>query len=453
MAPDARPDQPRNTPASAHGVARDLSPSGASEPRIVIVGGGAGGIYLAAKLGHRLGQRGKAEITLVDRRLTHVWKPLLHEVAAGTLTGEHNEVSFLQQARRHHFHFQLGDMDGLDRAQRRLGLARLVDDEGVEVAPRRSLDYDVLVIAIGSVVDDFGTPGVAAFAARLDTEQDAERFHRRLLAACGRAELRSRPVEIVIVGGGATGVELAAEVHEAVAEIARYGAMLSRMPAPTRLTLIEAAPRLLTGLPPEVADRAHRDLVRRGVQVLLGQLVTGVSAHEVVLADGRRVQADLTVWAAGIRGPAVLGRLGLATTRSGQLSVSAELRTDDEAIYAFGDCAFVQGAPVPPTAQAAQQQADYLAHSIERRLTGRTVLPFRFEHRGSLVSLGRSNAAGSLTAPWHHRRLTLYGWTARFAYWALQRKHLTTLHGPVRAVLALFGNWLSSRNEPRVKLH
>lgn len=442
--------------ASAFATVEELDADhGASVHRVVIVGGGAGGVHLAALLGRTAGRAGAAEIVLIDRSLTHVWKPLLHEVAAGTLPVQWNESSFLQLARRHHFRFHLGDMDGLDRSKRRVWLQRLVDVDGEEIAPRRALAYDTLVIAVGSIVDDFGIPGVAEHASRLDSADEAEHFHRRLLAACARAEIRNRPVEVVIVGGGATGVELAAELHEAVRKIARYGAMLRRMPAPVRLTLIERAERLLGGLPAQVSLRARQALEERGVTVVLDKEVTRVEAGSVTLGDGTSTRADLSVWAAGIKAQSVLARLdGLAVNRRSQLHVTAQLQTTaDPDVFAFGDCAVFEGRPTPPTAQAAQQQAEYLACALRRRLAGKPVQPFRYRDRGALVSLGSRQAAGTVPTTVGGRSVELYGTFARLAYWAIQRKHLATLHGFVRAALALLANWLASRAAPRVKLH
>lgn len=426
--------------------------------RIVIVGGGAGGLELAARLGRLPRLHDGAEVLLVDAQLTHFWKPLLHEVAAGTLPPQANQAEFLQQARRHRFRFHLGRMQSLERAHRRIWLAPLEDDDDREVAPRRAVRYDTLVIAIGSIVNDFGTPGVGDHATALDTDEDARRFHRRLLAACARAEIEDDPVDIVIVGGGATGVELAAELRESVRTIAGYGATLSRMAAPVRLSVVEATPRLLGALPAAVADRARADLEDSGVQLLLGQRVTKVSSREVTLESGGTLSADLCVWAAGIQGPPTLRDLdGLELDRTRRLVVRPDLRTTRDAnVFAFGDCASIAAADaqVPATAQAAQQQADHLARVLPRLLDGDAILPpFRYRERGSLVSLGSRRATGELASPAIGRSVVLYGLLARLAYWALQRRHVATLHGYGRAVLMMIGWGLSASARSRVKLH
>lgn len=427
--------------------------------RIVIAGGGAGGLELAARLHVLDAAQAGVEVLLVDSALTHLWKPLLHEIAAGTQRADEGEVEFLQLARRHGFRFQLGTLDGLDRAAKQLWLAPLADERGEEIAPRRAVAYDVAVIAVGSVVNPFGTPGVAEHAVMLDEADDAHRFHRRLLAACARAELKGDPVDIAIVGGGATGVELAAELTDASRELARFGTRLSALPHPVRLHLIEAGPRLVAAMAEDVSRKVLADLQALGVDVRLDQRVKAVHHDHVELADGGSVPAELTVWAAGIQGPPVLHRLdGLAVNKQGQLEVLPTLQaTLDPDVFALGDCASCQpdggGKPVPPRAQAARQEAHLLAESLLRHLRGSVLPHFSFHDQGALVSLGRHQAIGRVAEGVLRRGLTLQGLSARLAYWALQRRHMVTLHGALRTMLLTLGGWLAGRSQPRVKLH
>lgn len=431
--------------------------------RLVIIGGGAAGLELAARLGHGVGRRGQAEVLLVDPFLTHVWKPLLHEMAAGTLRTHEGVVDFLPQARRHHFRFHLGTMESLDRRRRQVRLAPLRDGDGMEIAPCRTVSYDTLVLCVGSVVNDFGIPGVSEHALRLDSAGDASHLQRRLIATCLRAEFQERgPVRVVIVGGGATGVELAAELADAVREIAGYGPRLSRLKRPAHICIVETGPRLLAALPPATAARAQADLEQRGVEVRLHARVAEVMAGRVQLATGKALPADLTVWCAGIRGPDLLQHLdGLAlTTPTRQVRVRPTLRAEgDEHIFALGDCAYCnlagapEGATVPPRAQAAHQQARFLARALPLHMAGRPLPAFRFRDYGALVSIGRSTAVGSLVGQITGRRFNLHGALARWSYRVQQRRHLVLLHGPARALLATLGGWLTGRSQPAVKLH
>ena len=166
----------------------------AGPQRIVIVGGGAGGLELATRLGDRLGKAKRALVTLVDQSRTHLWKPLLHQVAAGTMDLNDHELDYLFQARWHHFQFRLGRMIGLDRQNRQVSLAATLDERSREVIPARTIPYDRLVICVGSTTNDFGTPGAAEHAIALDDPHQAALFHSRLINACLRANTQSGPL-------------------------------------------------------------------------------------------------------------------------------------------------------------------------------------------------------------------------------------------------------------------
>ena len=186
---------------------------------IIIVGGGAGGLELATRLGDKLGRKGKANISLVEKSRTHIWKPLLHEIAAGSMDVGRYELPYQAQGYWHGFQFRYGEMTGIDRKKRLVFLAATYDEEGREITPMRSFRYDTLVIAIGCVGNAFNTPGVKEYAIMLDTPEEAERFNRRLINACVRAYAQEGPVrpgqlDVAIIGAGATGTELAAELHQ-----------------------------------------------------------------------------------------------------------------------------------------------------------------------------------------------------------------------------------------------
>lgn len=424
--------------------------------RVVIVGGGAGGLELATRLGGR-----GLEVVLVDASLTHIWKPLLHEVAAGSLDRFSSELDYMAHARRHGFHYHLGEMEALDRQHKTIWLAPLRDAGGALVGPRRSLIYDTLVLAVGARVNDFGTPGVRKHAVRLDTPDDARRLHHRVLAACLRADLFSAgPARIAIVGGGATGVELAAELQSSVAEYQRYadpghGGLAT-------ISIVEAGADILAGLSGRVRDRVRAQLLARGIQILTNTRVESVNAVGVHTAGGGFVDADVVVWAAGMLAPAWLGGLdGLETNKLNQLVVTPALRaTRDSNIYAFGDCAACAWAGhdrlVPALAQAAHQQARHLATVLPihaARGTAWVPPPFAFHERGSLVSLGPHDAVGSLIGRLSGHRFFVDGLIASLTYRAVYRSYLAALYGWPRMVLTLLGGWLSRSAQYRIKLH
>jgi NADH dehydrogenase len=428
--------------------------------RIVVVGGGAGGVELATRLGDRYHRNGRARVTLVDRSRTHLWKPLLHEVAAGSMDIHAHQLDYLAQARWHHFTFVQGGLQGLDRAARQVHVSAVTDDEGVEILPARAVPYDTLVISIGSESNDFNTPGVREHAFTIDNAWQAHLFHRRLVNACFRANFANdgRALDIAIVGAGATGVELAAELHNTLRVLAAYGLEHFDPERQIRICVVEAGPRMLPGLPDYIADETLRTLERLGVRVLTGERVVEVTADRVKTATGHEVEADFTVWAAGIRCAEVLRELGgLETNRLNQLAVHETLATTRDAdVFAMGDCAaapWKDGRPVPPRAQAAHQQASHLAGTIARRLDGREPLPFRYRDFGSLVSLGNYQSVGTLMGFVTGGTVRLEGLLAKLFYLSLYRLHIWALHGFWRMALDTLARMIRRQTEPKVKLH
>lgn len=433
---------------------------------VVIVGGGAGGLELATRLGDKLGKRGKAAITLVDKASTHMWKPLLHEVAAGSMGLDQHELEYLAQARWHHFRFRLGAMEGLNRTMKEITLSPVYDDDGKELIPRRSLKYDTLIIAVGSVSNDFGVPGVKDNCIALDTQADAVVFHKRLINACLRAQtqewaLGQGQLDVAIIGGGATGVELAAELHNTTRELAAYGLDRIDPDRDIRLSIIEAAPRVLPALPEHLSLAVQHQLKELNVDVHLGKRVTKVDNNGVYVGESDFIPAKLVVWAAGIKAPDFLKGLdGLETNWCNQLLVTPTLQTSrDDNIFAFGDCAACawpeqgEGQLVPPRAQAAHQQASLLVKSVINRINGKALPKFKYRDFGSLVNLGKYTTVGNLMGGLTKGDLFIQGVVARIMYQSLYKMHLYALHGMTKVVLDTIARMITRRTEPHVKLH
>jgi NADH dehydrogenase len=432
--------------------------------QIVVVGGGAAGLELATRLGGRLGRRGLARITLVDCARTHLWKPMLHSVAAGSLDPGEYEVNYLAQAHWHGFRYRFGELAGLDRTAKQVRLAAMFDDEGRQITPPRSVRYDTLVIAIGSITNDFGTPGVAKHAVQLETPAHAERFNRLLVNACIRAQTQEAPIRagqlhVAIIGAGATGTELAGELHRTTREVVAYGLDRINPERDIRIMLVEAADRILPGLPKRISEAVQRLLGKLGVEVRSGARVTKVAADGVQLADGSFIPSELVVWTAGVKAPEVLRDLdGLEVNRINQLVVEATLRTTrDPHIFAIGDCAACprqgQPTPVPPRAQAAHQEAAHMVQQIERQLRGKPLVPYTYRDFGSLVSLGNYSTVGNLMGFLFGRGIFVEGLFARLMYWSLRIMHERTVNGVLRTALGLLSRGLSRRTGPQVKLH
>lgn len=432
--------------------------------QIVVVGGGAGGLELAARLGKRYGRR-DFDIILLERNRTHVWKPLLHEVAAGALDANLDEVGYRAHGHRWGYRFFWGALEDIDRERGEVVVAPLRDETGAVVVGEHRIRYDYLVLAVGSVTNDFGTPGAREHCMVLDAHADADRFRHKLLYEClkvSRAMLADPSADaharIAIVGGGATGVELAAELYNAAAGLAHYGLEVfdeSRL----TVTLLEAGPRILPQLPEHLADAARSELEDLGVRVVTDARVTEVTAHAIHTADGGVVEAELRVWAAGVRGPAFLKDIGgLETNRADQLVVRDTLQTTrDDRIFAIGDCASctLPGAerPIPPRAQAAHQMAATAFRNIAALVEGRPLKPFRYRDHGSLVSLSRFSTVGSLMGNLVGGRMAVEGRLARLVYVSLYQMHLLAIHGWLRGLGLIVMGHVNHVIRPKLKLH
>ena len=436
--------------------------------KIVIVGGGAGGLELATRLGKAYGRGNKVIVTLVDKNRTHIWKPKLHEIASGSMDFGDHEVDYMAQAHWNHFTFRIGKLKGLDRTNKTIDLFPYLDSDGSPVTPIQQIEYDTLVVCVGSLSNDFGTQGVKEFALKLETQHDAKQFHSKMVNACIRAHhqkevIHKRQLHVAIIGAGATGVELAAELHRTTREVVAFGLDRIDPEKDIKVSLIEAAERILPALQPRFS-LATEDLIKKlGVQVFTSSKVMEVMSNGIRLADGRVLESELVVWAAGVKAPDFLKDLGgLETNRINQLVVLDTLQTTrDIDIFAFGDCAACpcpdedggRGGIVPPRAQAAHQQASHLFEQIKRRLSNKSLRPYRYKDFGSLVSLGKFSTVGNMMGGLIGKNLMIEGYFAKLMYLSLYKLHELAIHGFIKTSLYTFARMITKQTNPTVKLH
>jgi NADH dehydrogenase len=434
--------------------------------RIVIVGGGAGGLELATRLGKTFGRKKQALITLVDKNRTHIWKPKLHEIASGSMDFGDHEVDYMAHAHWNHFTFRIGELSGLDREHKNIALAPYVDTDGIAVTPVQQISYDTLVICIGSLSNDFGTQGVKEYALRLENQHDAKQFHSKMVNACIRAHnqaeaINKRQLHVAIIGAGATGVELAAELHRTTREVVAFGLDRIDPDKDIKVSLIEAADRILPALPPQLSKATEELIESLGVQVLTRSKVMEVLPTGVKLADGRMIESELVVWAAGVKAADVLKDMGdLETNRINQLVVEDTLQTTrDKDIFALGDCAacpYTHGGHsglVPPRAQAAHQQATHLYMQIKRRFANKALKPYHYRDFGSLVSLGKFSTVGNMMGGLIGKNLMIEGYFAKLMYLSLYKLHELAIHGFLKTTLYTLARMITKQTNPTVKLH
>lgn len=427
--------------------------------KIIVVGGGAGGLELATKLGRTLGRKKRAQITLVDRKASHLWKPLLHEVATGSLDEGVDALSYRAHAKNHYFDFQMGSLNDIDRERKVIALSEFKDDHGELLMPSRELEYDILVMALGSTSNDFNTPGVRDNCIFLDSPEQAHRFRTEMNNQFLKLHAKNGQgtVDIAIVGAGATGVELSAELHNAVKELRTYG-FGDLDSSKLNVNLIEAGERILPALPPRISSAAHSELTKLGVNVRTNTMVTKADADGLTTKDGDKIPAQIMVWAAGIKAPDFMKDIGgLETNRINQLVVKNTLQTTyDDNIFAIGDlaqCTQADGSFVPPRAQAAHQMASCAFSNIIAKLNGRDLKGYIYKDKGSLVSLSRFSTVGSLMGNLTKGSMMVEGRIARIVYISLYRMHQMALHGLIKTSLIMLVGRINRVLRPNLKLH
>ena len=433
----------------------------------MVVGGGAGGLELVTRLGEKLGRKHKARVMLVDRARRHVWKPMLHEVAAGSLDLAAEALDYMAQAHWHGFHFRLGEMVGLDREKRLVHVAPFVDEEGMQFTPARSFPYDTLVLAIGSHTNDFGTPGVKEHARRLETARDADHFHRLLVNACIRANaqpepLREEQLDVAIIGAGATGVELAAELHNMTRQLIDYG--LDRIDAErdVDIHLIEAAPRILPGLPPPMSEAAAEQLRALGHQA--ARVVEGLrSARQRGQAFRRQDHSggDDRLGGGGQGRRSSRSEFGLDNQSHqpdrGAARRCRRRRTRTSSRSAIAPHARWAGKEKASTCRRARRRRTSRPRTSTRRscasCAGKPLQPFAYQDFGSLVSISEYSTVGNLMGGVLGGNLYFQGYLARLMYMSLHKMHDLALHGYWKVGLDTLAGLISRRTESHVKLH
>ncbi|NRB67209.1 MAG: NAD(P)/FAD-dependent oxidoreductase [Vibrio sp.] len=427
--------------------------------RIIVIGGGAGGLELVTKLGRTLGRKKRAKVTLVDRKASHLWKPLLHEVATGSLDEGVDALSYRAHAKNHHFDFQMGSLEDIDRERKVIRLGELRDEHDELLMPNRELEYDILVMALGSTSNDFNTPGVREHCIFLDSTEQAYKFRTEMNNEFLKLHAKHGhgTVDIAIVGAGATGVELSAELHHAVKELRTYG-FGDLDSSKLNVNLIEAGERILPALPPRISSAAHHELTKLGVNVRTTTMITEAGKDGLITKEGEKIPAQIMVWAAGIKAPDFVKDIGgLETNRINQLVVKDTLQTTlDDDIFVIGDlaqCTQADGSFVPPRAQAAHQMASCAFSNIVAKLNGREMKAYIYKDKGSLVSLSQFSTVGSLMGNLTKGSMMVEGRIARVVYISLYRLHQMALHGVFKTALIILMGRINRVLRPNLKLH
>ena len=351
--------------------------------RVVIVGCGFGGLWAAQAL-----RRAPVDVTVIDRTNHHLFTPLLYQVATAGLSAPAISAPVRHiLAGQQNATVLMGEVQAIDTGKRSLRM------EGAEVP------YDFLVVAAGSVNHYFGNDAWAPYAPGLKTLEDALEIRARILLAFEHAERETDPARraqwltFVVIGGGATGVELAGTLAE-IARHTLHGEFRNIDPRKARIVLVEGSDRVLPPYPPDLSEKALAQLERLGVTVWLGKRVTGVDAEGVTMG-AERLQAKTVLWAAGVASSPLGGTLGVPLDRAGRVKVEPDLSLPGHPeVFVAGDLAAVEG--VPGIAPAAKQMGRHAAKNILRRLAGQPSVKFTYRDYGQLATIGRNSAVAEM---------------------------------------------------------
>jgi len=382
---------------------------------VLVVGGGFAGMSSLAVLA-----RSRADVTLVDRNVYSTFQPLLYEVATAGLTSADVAYPLWSATGRRGARFRNGELVGLDTGRR---VATLKTGE--------ELSYDYLIIGTGVSAAFFGVPGAAEHGMSLYTRRDAIALRNELLTTLERRNegLTDPEFDVTIVGGGATGVELAGTLAE-LRNVALPAVFPQIDRSMFKVRLVEMGPALLAPYHDSLRQYARQQLVNRGVEVFLNTAIKEVRAGSVLLADGSEHRSDITVWAAGISAPSAGWTSGLPRGKGGRIEVGPDLRvTGQERVFATGDVSICQQAPVAQLAQPAIQQGRHAAEQVVRLMAGQPTAPFRYHDKGTMATIGRRSAVVQLRGG-----LRLRGTLAWLAWLGL---HLIYLLGNRNRVVTL----------------
>ena len=389
--------------------------------RVLVVGAGFAGLATVSRLA-----RGGMRVTLADRHIYSTFQPLLYQVATAGLAPSDVAYPLRGFAHKYGARFRHGDLAHVD-----------TDGRIAEFADGGQLEYDYLILATGVTAGFFGITGAAEYSHALYTLHDAATMRERILAGLERLSLEGvhKDVTVTIVGGGATGVELAGTLAE-LRNIGLPSSYPDIDPQCVHIRLVEQAPVLLTPYVPPLQEYAREQLVKRGVDLHLNATIKEITADRLILADGQELPSDLTAWAAGVAGPPEAGKWGLPQGKGGRLLVRPDLRVEgQDRIFAIGDIALTGEHPVPQLAQPALQMGRHAAVQIRRLEAGQDTVPFRYHDKGTMATIGSRSAVVELD-----HGIRFRGTIAWLAWLAL---HLVTLLGGRNRITALIN--LSSR--------
>jgi NADH dehydrogenase len=410
-----------------------------ARPRVLVLGGGFGGVGAAQKL-----HKTDVDVVLVDKNDYHTFQPLLYQVATGLLD---------QPAVGHPIRDLFDDQDNARIHKDRLTALDL-DKREAQFAELGSVGYDYLVLGLGAEVNFFGVEGAAEHAFPLYTLPDAVRLKNHVLhqweaADKDRALAEDGALNIVVVGGGPTGVETAGALAELYTGLFRKDYPdISENAA--RITLVEAGPEIFSMFKPDIRNYAVEALTKRGVDVTTGEVVESVGPHRVKLKSGTELKAHTLVWGAGLQGNALVQSLGLELERGNRIAVDAELRLPSHPeVFVVGDVAAITNSKtqqiLPQLGSVALQSGEHAGETIGRLVEGKDPKPFRYRDKGTMATIGRGSAVVQMLGG-----RTMKGKSAQVAWGTVHLALLPTNENRAKAIVDWAGAGLTHQRSARI---
>ncbi|XZR52816.1 MAG: NAD(P)/FAD-dependent oxidoreductase [Enterobacteriaceae bacterium] len=424
--------------------------------KIIIIGGGVSGLELTKLLGKKIGK--KNSIILIDKNLNHIWKPILHEIATGYLDANLNIISFLEYSKVYNYNFILGSLINIDKYKKNIRYEFLNNINNKKIIGK--IKYDILVVALGSISNDFNIPGVKKYCYFLDNIKQAMLLHKKIfniLINFNNSENKSKfnNINIVIVGGGATGVELSAEIINLIKKLKKYNYKYLNKKK-INIIIIEAGFKILSLLPSKISFYVHNKLNEIGINILTKTIVTNVYKHGLKTKTNFYISTDLIVWAAGIKAPDFIKHIkGLEINNINQFLIKPTLQTTlDSNIFAIGDCSSlkINNKFIPARAQSAHQMVKICFTNIISIINKKPMKCFKYNDYGTLISLSEFNTIGYLIINIINKKIIIKGFLARFIYIILYKLHQTKILGYNRTLLFIIINIINKFIRHKIKI-
>lgn len=427
-------------------------------PKIIIVGGGVSGLKVAMKLGHKLGKKKRGKITLIDYQIGHIWKPILHKIASGSLNYHYEITNYLSHAKNNHFSFKLGKMTNINRKEKYITInEKYTKNKKVKIKEEK-IKFDILVIAIGSITNDFKIKGVLENCSFLDNQTQANNFHKKILNTLKYNLKNNKITKIAIIGGGLTGIEFSTEILNLIKKLEIYK-FYKIKEEKILITLIESENRILPKLPIKISKIINKNLEKLGIKIKTNTKIKKIENKTIETESKEKIKFDIIIWTTGVKVSNFMKNIGgLITNQNNQLIIKKTLQTTlDNTIFAIGDCAFYKnkhGEIIPPRAQNAHQMVKICYKNIILSLNNSKKLKkYKYKDYGYLISLSSFKTIGVINKFIIIKEIILKGKIIKLIYLSLYKIHLINIHGFIKTILIILSNIINKIIKPKIKLY